>query len=282
WGINPVNGDSPAAHRLETYYERHIAHAEAAAQKAAEAKAKAYAEAKAKEASQKLAQELKSQATALKAATNQLNGPMLAEQDVCSTDAGQCTTQTATTPDTGGTCNEGLTCSTGTATEAPNSSQVSPSTADTGAGGAGGAPAADQPGGVGAGGHEGSYGAPLSSERNSNPTHFIFAGVAPNPIHAGPFHVSGELVAFVGTDKSGKSYAGFLGAITIGGGPVDVGYGAEWSTSHGVSAISIAETRFDIGPGLSISTGHLGAPGSLSPYIAINPGPLTFGIGTDW
>ncbi|MET7549684.1 toxin C-terminal domain-containing protein, partial [Streptomyces sp. NPDC005500] len=36
WGINPVNGDSPAAHRLETGLERYYAHAEAAAKKAQE------------------------------------------------------------------------------------------------------------------------------------------------------------------------------------------------------------------------------------------------------
>ncbi|MET7550842.1 hypothetical protein ABZS94_34725, partial [Streptomyces sp. NPDC005500] len=96
WGINPVNGDSPAAHRLETYYERHIAHAEAAAKKAAEAKAKAYAEAKAKEASQKLAAEQKAQTKGLQQLKNQINGPMYAQQDVCNTDGGQCTADTAT------------------------------------------------------------------------------------------------------------------------------------------------------------------------------------------
>ncbi|MFE4925258.1 hypothetical protein ACFRDU_41715, partial [Streptomyces sp. NPDC056661] len=145
-----------------------------------------------------------------------------------------------------------------------------------GAGGAGGVMGSEHTSGA-----DGAAGAPGTNGLEDWIPSFVFAGVTPEA-HVGPIGVGGELVAFAGTDATGENYAGYLGAVTAAVGPVEAGYGAEWSSNGGVAPVGIVESKVELGPGLSISLGSLGSHGQQSPYISINPGPFTFGIGVDF
>ncbi|MFJ7306143.1 hypothetical protein, partial [Streptomyces sp. NPDC099088] len=197
---------------------------------------------------------------------NQGEGPMFAEQDVCSSDGGQCTTETATdtTPNY--------------STEPPAQSQADTTDSST--------PAVTD--------EAASHSSPGVSESNSKttadtpaevasiggvtrfPNFFVFAGIVAPTLHVGPVGVSGELVYFASAEDSGA-----LGAVTAEIGPLDVGYGAEWSQHHGTSPIAVVEAKFQLLPLVSISSGTLGASGSLAPYMSLNIGPLTVGAGAD-
>ncbi|MFF5176368.1 FG-GAP-like repeat-containing protein [Micromonospora sp. NPDC000089] len=131
WGISPVNPNSPASRRLEKELDRFYVRAQAEAKKAAEAEAKAFAEAKAKAAAKQLASEQKAVTEALKQAQNQVNGPMYAENDVCSADGGQCATETA--KDAGGACPEATSCDPGTPenTDTPENTNTTTNTCES-------------------------------------------------------------------------------------------------------------------------------------------------------